>query len=57
MGHFQLCKLLIENMEDKCPRDNLGWDTPFHWAAEMGHWDICKIFIQHLKGGNPNPSK
>ena len=52
--HFdmEICKLIIENVDDKNPADRNGM-TPLHRAAEYGHLDICKLIIQNVEDKNP----
>ena len=46
-GHTEVCKVIVDILEDKNPSDNTGV-TPFHHAAEKGHVDICKILMKNL---------
>ena len=41
----ELCKILVENVEDKSPTDIDGW-TPLHYAANKGHEGICKYLVK-----------
>ena len=50
-GHLQVCKLIIENIEDKNPKNNLG-DTPLHLAAKSGHFEVCKLIIENTEDIN-----
>ena len=43
-GHFEVCKLILENISEKNPRNNNG-DTPLHIAASNGHLEICTFMI------------
>ena len=52
LGHLDLCKLIIENVEDKNPRDKFGW-TPLHQAAVLGHLSVCKLILENVKDKNP----
>ena len=47
-GHFDICKLILENMEDKNPA-MFGRKTPLAIAALNGHIDICKLIIENLE--------
>ena len=38
-GHFQICKLIIDNVEDKNPANDNG-KTPLYTAAFNGHLDV-----------------
>ena len=39
-GHFEMCKLILENVNDKSPADNYG-KTPWHMAQGSR---ICDLF-------------
>ena len=51
MGHFEVCKLFIDNTENINPSDALGW-TPLREAVEDGHFQVCKLhdLCNHTKG-------
>ena len=51
-GHFDLCKLILENVLNKNPLDNEG-KTPFHYAAERDNVKICKLMMASLDDKNP----
>ena len=51
-GHFEICRLIIEKVENKNPTDDYGW-TPFHFAARYGFYDICRLFINKVEDKNP----
>ena len=51
-GHYEVCKLIIENVLDKNPRDNNG-NTPLHMAAFWGHLNTCTLIVE--KGRKKNP--
>ena len=51
-GHIKVCKLLIENREDKCPEDDIG-STPLHSAAFYGQNAICKLIMLRVEEKNP----
>ena len=38
-GHFEICKLIVDSVEDKNPALSDG-DTPLHFAAEQGHLEL-----------------
>ena len=54
-GNLELCKLFMDKLEDKNPKDNTG-KTPLHYIADVPtyKWDfqvhsvICKFIIQIL---------
>ena len=35
-GHLDICKFIIQNLDNKNPKDN-GGTTPLYIAAEYGH--------------------
>ena len=45
-GHFDVCKIIFEQAEDKNYSNSDG-DTPLHYAAKNGHLKICKFLIQN----------
>ena len=51
-GYRDMCELLIQNIEDKNPRNIEGW-TPLHFAAKEGYFDICQLIASHLEDKNP----
>ena len=52
-GHLDICKFILENIqEDKNPEDNVGF-TPLHYAAIMEHLDIFKFIAQNVENVNP----
>ena len=42
-GKLELCKLILENVNDKNPVDHLGF-TPKDNAEERNHLEIVKLF-------------
>ena len=53
-GHLEVCKMIMECLEDKNPIDRLG-ETPLHFAAKNGHFDTCKLFIANENVDDINP--
>ena len=51
-GHEQFCKMIMEVVEDKNPKDQFG-KTPLHWAAGNGHRLICKMIMDEVEDKNP----
>ena len=51
-GHEEICKVLIDNSEEKNPSDALGM-TAFHFAAKEGLTDVCKLIIENVDNKNP----
>ena len=47
-GHWQICKLIVDAIEDKHPKDSYG-RTPLHSAAKDGHEEVCKLIIDSVK--------
>ena len=41
-GHFDICKIIFEQAEDK-DQSNADGDTTLHYAAYYGHVKICKF--------------
>ena len=42
-GYFEICKLILENVDDKNPSRNDG-TTPLYMAAQFGHYKISAFF-------------
>jgi ankyrin repeat protein len=51
-GHLNICKFIIENVQDKNPADIDG-NTPLHFAAISGNLDICKMIMENVQNRNP----
>ena len=51
-GHEQFCKMIVDVVEDKNPKDQFG-KTPLHWAAGNGHKIICKMIMDEVEDKNP----
>ena len=51
-GHLEACKLILDHVEHKNPRDNKGW-TPLHLAASAGELDISRMIMENLVDKNP----
>ena len=43
-GYFDVVKYIVDNTEDKNPRDTNG-NRPLHYAAMMGHLDTLKYLV------------
>ena len=62
-GHFQVCKLITENVcENPKPRSDRGdsnnpkncdGTTPLHSAARRGHLQVCQLIIENVQQKNP----
>ena len=44
MGHYEICKLIINSVEEKNPK-NVNCTTPLHEAVYNCHLNICKLII------------
>ena len=51
-GNLELCRYIIDRIEDKNPKDFCG-ETPLHWAAEKGHYEVCKLILEKISDKNP----
>ena len=55
-GNFDICKYIIDSVEDKNPKDFLDW-TPLHWAAQEGNKNICILILENVDEKNPIEKK
>ena len=46
-GNFQICKFIVDGVEDLSPRDEDNC-TPYDYARKNGHSDIC-IYIDEVR--------
>jgi hypothetical protein len=46
-GNFQICKFIVDGVEDLSPRDKANC-TPYDYARQNGHSDIC-IYIDEVR--------
>ena len=53
-GHFTVCKFILQNIEEKNPR-NSRWLTPLHEAAYEGHFNVSQLIIGELEPVNQHP--
>lgn len=51
LGHFELCKTLIDAGADVNFQDRLGF-SPLHAASMFGHVSVCELLLKH--GANAN---
>ena len=51
-GHYNICKKIIENVQDKNPSDENGW-TPLHLATLFGHLKVCEYILENIDEKNP----
>ena len=56
-GHFQVCKLIIDNVVDKNPEDHDNKWTPFHLAASNGHLPVCQLLFDNIWDKNPRDNE
>ena len=52
LGHFEICKLIIQMVENKNPARNDG-PTPLYVAAQNGHFEICQLILPEVENKNP----
>ena len=53
-GDLPICRLIIEHLPDKNPRNFLeSGDTLLHWAAKKGHLSLCKLIVKNVQDKNP----
>ena len=53
-GHFHVCKLIIDNTEDKNLK-TINGVTPLHLAAHHGHFKVCQLIIKKSSASILNP--
>ena len=51
-GQFEVCKFILENVEDKNPKKDDG-GTPLHSTAQDGNLDVCKLIFENVDDKNP----
>ena len=51
-GFLAVCQEIMENADDKNPKDRDGW-TPLHKAAENGHLSVCLLIVENVDDKNP----
>ena len=48
-GNIDICKYMIENLDDKNPSSNYG-DTPLHCATWIpGSFEVFEIIFEHVE--------
>ena len=52
-GHLKICKLILEEVEERSPREDLQGDTPLHYAIACGHWEVYKLIADSVQDKNP----
>ena len=53
VGHLRICKLILEEVEERSPREDLQGDTPLHYAASFGHLEVYKLIADSVQDKNP----
>lgn len=56
-GNFEVCKFIIEQIEDTNPWDQFNKNTPLHEAARKGHFTVCTLFVKYTRNLNPRNNK
>ena len=51
-GKSEMCRLVVEKVEDKNPGDIYG-NTPYHIAAMDNNVELCRSLMEHLLDKNP----
>ena len=54
-GHVEVCRLILENIEEKNPNDNYG-RTPLHLVAKFGRRgsvDVCRLLLENVRDKSP----
>ena len=51
-GYLPVCQQIMENSDDKNPKDKHGW-TPLHEAAGNGHLSVCQLIFEYIDDKNP----
>ena len=53
-GHLDICKFILENIqEDKNPADNVGF-TALHYAAIFNNLELFKLILHDVENAIPN---
>ena len=47
-GFLEICEMLMENMNEKNPKNNAS-RTPLHLAAEKGHFEVCRLIVENVQ--------
>ena len=51
-GYLPVCQQIMENADDKNPKDQFGM-TPLHKAAWNGHLAVCQLIVENVDDKNP----
>ena len=49
-GHYEICKLIIENLYDANYSKKFG---PLHIVASYGYFDLCQLLMNNMTNKNP----
>ena len=52
MGHLPICQLIVENVDDKSPKNDFGM-TPLHLAVMNGRLSVCQFIVENVKDKKP----
>ena len=52
-GHLKICKLILEEVEERNPREDLEGNTPLHYAASRGHLEVYKLIADSVQDKTP----
>ena len=44
-GQLEICRLILDIVEEKNPANLKEGATPLHLAATQGHLEVCKLFL------------
>ena len=50
-GHFEICHLILKNIQDKNP-ENIHGHTPLTLAAKFGHFETFKLLFDNVQEKN-----
>ena len=55
-GNFEVCKLIVESVDEKNPATTESRTTPLHYAAQFGDTDIFRLIFEKVQDKNPPDS-
>ena len=53
MGHYEVCKFFIANLDNKNPKDEHGFTLLHHAGVFSNHVDIYKLIADQVEDKNP----
>ena len=56
VNYFEVCKLILDNVQDKNPKDDYGV-TPLHFAAQNDYSKVCLLILKNVQEKNPKCQK